>query len=855
MIARRLGSTKRANRGISVAVAIAAGLAAGAARADEIVLPAPSVEEGQSFDLAYRLDEALSGNATLDIEWTDIDGRAVERRRVDVVLDHQSAIPFSIDTRRAVVRRNTLSVRVSLAGGADLPPQERAASIDFIALPPGTPWSDYQIIEWQTYPRSAYQLLKGIGISAGMTHADRGEPGRLVLRELEPLLRNDLPWYVENIATDFYSEYHRWFPDHPVNWRFTEAQRRYRVDPQDPAVLQRSPSLSDKSWLSLVHDRVKGVVATHRRFRPLFYDLADEPGIGDLLMFWDFDLSAPSLRGFRQWLQQQYPTLEALNRQWGSAFARWDDVVPMTTPQAMERVDGNISGWSDFKEWMDVAFANAFRVGRDAVHEADPNALAALEGGQSPGWGGWNYAHLADAVDLMEIYDDGGGNLDIARSLNPALVLLTTGGGEGPAEERRVWREWLRGTRGLIIYDEARSYVAADGGITARGRAAMAYYQALRGGLGAQLINARRTVDPIAILYSPASLRTRWLLDWKQKGDGWTRLDPDGAAAENAPRQASMRGFLRGLELAGLTPRMLASRQLAEGALDRDGTRILILPETVALSSDEVVAIRRFAERGGTIVADGVPGRFDEHGRPLAAPALADLFATGAAGENAVFWTPPASLAQATASPGPGPGPNDIASLRALLVAHGVTPAYALTDADGAPTSDVARYVFTDGDVALIGLQRDGAAKATGDVTLSLPEPSFVYDLRGGRALGRVDKVALALDPVSPTVLAVSPRALPAPTIAGPSALHLGETGEYRVALAGGRDAALHVLRLDIVDPVGEVSAHYSGNLLAPGGEASGVLPLALNDQPGTWQIRVTDIVSGQTATQTVTVE
>ena len=37
-------------------------------------------------------------------------------------------------------------------------------------------------------------------------------------------------WYVENIATDSYSDYHRWFPDRRVNWKFTETRERYKKD-------------------------------------------------------------------------------------------------------------------------------------------------------------------------------------------------------------------------------------------------------------------------------------------------------------------------------------------------------------------------------------------------------------------------------------------------------------------------------------------------------------------------------------------------------------------------------------------------------------------------------------------------
>ena len=90
---------------------------------------------------------------------------------------------------------------------------------------------------------------------------------------------------------------------------------------------------------------------------------------------------------------------------------------PETTIQAMRRTDGNFAAWADFKAWMDVAFADALRRGTDAVHAADPNALAAIEGAQIPGWGGYDYTRLAHAVDVMEIYDAARTCRSCARSI------------------------------------------------------------------------------------------------------------------------------------------------------------------------------------------------------------------------------------------------------------------------------------------------------------------------------------------------------------------------------------------------------------------------------------------------------
>ena len=75
----------------------------------------------------------------------------------------------------------------------------------------------------------------------------------------------------------------------------------------------------------------------------------------------------------------------------------------MLTDAALRGADGNFAAWADFKAWMDAAFARAVRAGTDAVHAADPAARAGLEGAQIPGWGGYDYTRLADAVDVMEI--------------------------------------------------------------------------------------------------------------------------------------------------------------------------------------------------------------------------------------------------------------------------------------------------------------------------------------------------------------------------------------------------------------------------------------------------------------------
>jgi hypothetical protein len=51
---------------------------------------------------------------------------------------------------------------------------------------------------------------------------------------------------------------------------------------------------------------------------------------------------------------------------------------------------------------------------------------------------------------------------------------------------------------------------------------------------------------------------------------------------------------------------------------------VLVLPRSSALSAAEARAIAEFVAQGGTVIADGVPGAYDEHSRKLERPQLPD---------------------------------------------------------------------------------------------------------------------------------------------------------------------------------------------------------------------------------------
>ncbi|HUZ72209.1 MAG TPA: alpha-amylase family protein [Stellaceae bacterium] len=833
-------------------------VAPGSAFADAIVFPATPPARGQPLDVVYRLASPADGRGVLRLEWRDSTGRIVERRRIRFALHGGTDVAFHLDTARAAAIQNRLRVHLSFDGrqptGA---PDRREADVtaSFVVPPPSGPWWDYQIIMWQPQTAAGYAALAKIGVSAGLVQANRAAPRQLAAAEVTPIVQNDLRFYVENIATDFYSAYHRWDPGHAVNWRFLEAQKLARSG--DPAAFRRDPSLSDPRWLKKIHDRLVATVETYRPYRPLYYNLADESGIADLAAYWDFDVSDPSLAAMRQWLKTQYPDLAALNREWGSDFPNWSRVVPPTTTAAMQQTDENFAAWADFKAWMDVAFARALRMGRDAVHEADPHAYAAMEGVQVPGWGGYDYSRLAQSVDVMETGDQ---NFDLIRSLAPHMILLSTSFDSGKAEARQVWRAWLEGARGLILWDDNHQFVDSAGVRGSRGLAAAPYFRALRDGLGALVIDSRRLISPVAILYSPASMRAQWMLDWKDKGNAWTRRGSAAEGGNDNTVRSAMSAYALAIKALGFEPRFIAAASLEKGALRRGDCRVLILPHAIALSPAGAGAIRRFVSAGGTVIADSEPGRFDAHVKRLDRPLLSDVFRQRPDGTEtrfavgqgrAVYLAPDPPAAGASAHF----GPDGLMRLRALFEQQRVAPAVKVTAASGAQDSDVDVYAFRDGAVTIVGLRQPSApAPVAAPIVLSLPRKAFVYDLRAQRPVFHGDRLRLRLDPFEPTLLALSPRPLPRPTLSIPAPTHPGATAVLRISFAGSSGAAFHVLHVTVMDPSGRTDRAYSGNIRMRRGGGAWRIPLALNDPVGTWRVRVTDALSGLSATAAVRV-
>lgn len=808
--------------------------------ADTLVPPTVALQGGPVATAVWRFDAPVTATGSLALEWTDTLGRVVERRRTTLDLRAVREVAIPLDMRSALAMENRLAAVLNLTGQP-----ARHAEARFIARPgpqaTGAGWTDWHAMMWQGRDAAAYRTLQTLGVAGGKAIGSRAalyDPAA-VDRQTAPLIAGNGRWYVENIATDFYANYHRWRPEHPsVTWLWDETRRRQRENPADASVNLREPSLSDPVWIARIQERLRATVRHQAPFGPYFYNLADEAAIADLAAAWDFDFSPASLAGFRGWLRTQYRDLAALNRQWGASFAAWDTVMPPTTTQAMTRTDRNWSGWADFKAWMDIAFARALRAGTDAVHAADTTALAGIGGAQIPGWGGYDYGLLATALDVIEPYNEAN-NVEIARSLNPALVLLSTSFGSGPAEAGQIWRAALLGSRGLVVWDENSDFLAQDGTPGPRGLALAPTIRELAGGIGAQLIASTPHFDQVAIVYSQASFRTQWMLARLREGGDWTARNAETEWNAVPPHRAARMRAARLLSTLGAQPRWLTADLVAGGALrpmDKNaaksggGLRLLVLPEVIALSDAEAAEIRGFVARGGIVLTMGEVGRYDGRSRLLPRPQLTDL-----------------APARATAHL-PDDDVRALPALAALLTRARVQPTISVAAANGAPHPGIETRLLRNGGVILAGLQQT-AIDGSSDIVLTVPPGHSATDLRRGIRIAESEpgRLRLRLTGAEPLLLALSPARLPSPTLAAPPGIRAGEVAVLRLGLAGPSLATAPVLRVDVSGPDGAPRPSLSGNVTLRKGTASWPLPLAASDPTGLWHVRLTDILSGAT--------
>lgn len=683
--------------------------------------------------------------------------------------------------------------------------------------------------------------------------------------------------------------------------------------------LVRNPSFDDP----LVRQRLFDLGRTAARAKAVYnmdyYFVGDEGSLGSYTDPVDFCWGTHTLAGFRAWLRDQYGSLDALNRSWGSAFAAWDAVLPLTTEAA--RREGRFAPWADHRTYMEVSFARAYQTVREGVREGDPEGRIALSGTQvTTPWNGCDWHRLDAVIDDFLSYS-GGNQWDIHRSFAKpdARIGFWTGyGRSGAAVKHEVWTAALQGVLHPQLF-WSPSIFNPDMTFSRSGRDLGAAFRALRfDGIGRLLMEAERLDDGVAIHYSMPSVHAAGIL-------GHHPNRGEEKAERSFP--ANRGGWVSVLDDLGLSFRFVATPQVEAGALR--GKRVFVLPYSLALSDREAAEVRRFVEEGGVLLADGAAGLFDEHvawretaaldalfgvaappprareketarvkgavrvtadgaalglrdrdlaalealepavragaGRPLARAGGADLAVVNRVGRGRAVYL------NALLDHGDPSRDAWRAVVRAVLAEAGVRPAVSIADPAGRPVSNVrvVRYRFGEHEVVAL---LDGNL----DVKTSFSRDGVtVYeDAEQGRVVRHEVDVALpraahVTNARTGEALGEAARLRTTLTAGDALVLALGperpplrlegpgraKRGDALALTASGSAAGRRLLRWHVHGPDGAFLPEYARVTVEDGPSVAFVLPSALDDPAGAYRVRVTDVLTGASAETSVRLE
>ena len=491
--------------------------------------------------------------------------------------------------------------------------------------PPG--WDSYQVLMWSTGSPANMQQWIGRLAEIGMT----GEECSVC--NPAPYVQASFGYYVENLVpelgflnsrgTIYSSDFNGYFNCDSSGKNCNMSA----TAPHGKSYLMRKPSFSDPAFWSAAQPRLQSLINGYVGRRPLLYQLRDELSVASYVSPFDYDLDPHALADFRAWLQNAYGSLDALNQEWETSFATWDDVVPFTTYEIKDRERAalaagkpeNYAPWADHRAFMDATFAAALARLRGYIRPLDQTTPVGIEGLQMPSaWGGYDLWRLSQAVDWIEPYDIDGSR-EIFRSFMPqgSVALTTVFGSDFNRIRRRLWWLLLHGDRGAIVWDDdtGRAIVKTDPNlpVTDRGRGLAPIFAELKSA-APKIFSMRRLDDRIAIHYSQASLRAHWMFDSRQDKDTWPRRFSSYEAVWS--RIARVRdSFMRVIEDLGLQYNFVSYEQIETDELTNGGYKVLILPESTAMSELECQKIEAFVNAGGTVIADNMIATMDEHGR------------------------------------------------------------------------------------------------------------------------------------------------------------------------------------------------------------------------------------------------
>jgi hypothetical protein len=225
-------------------------------------------------------------------------------------------------------------------------------------------------------------------------------------------------------------------------------------------------------------------------------------------------------------------------------------------------------------------------------------------------------------VQFTEV-DNIGNAQSIVRSFNPHNSLPNVTAFFYKNVPDSVWQVWYyiaNGNRGMIGWVDNWF----DGKTPKPWIAQMApTWKEANEKIGPLMRGAEWIHDGVALYYSQASIQLSWIMDAEAHGRTWINRNGDDILGSS---HLVRRAWINMLNDEGIQFNWIDYATVVQKGIPAS-YRVLILPHTLCLSDAEAHRIKDFCRNGGTVIADYLPGLWDQHGKGRAAGGvLDDLF-------------------------------------------------------------------------------------------------------------------------------------------------------------------------------------------------------------------------------------
>jgi hypothetical protein len=631
----------------------------------------------------------------------------------------------------------------------------------------------------------------------------------------------------------------------------------------------------DKTYEAYRNKAYQPKARAYARYGVAAYSICEENFIARDPEKWN---NKTALRDYQEYLQEKYKTIGELNAIWKSEFATFEEIGVIEFSTAKR--DGQFTRWLEQNLHKIDRFNKIHEASAEAVLEVDPNARLSFDcvHGMDFDWPRMNKILRAYTQCPLEDFSKDRGDLvgtwiGNYHNANDEYTMRTV-----------PWRVLFRGGSHIMWWPVNGAFTPDYSQPLLCLQQSAQELREIRSGAGKLLMSSRKRLDPIYILWSNASYHAGII---NPRGMPWQRA------------QDSFKNLFRHT---GLDFQMIDPESLCKEFRFDEKHRVLVLPETQAISPETAKVIENFACEGGVVIADSIPGIMDDYLRPYGG-----MEKTETDGEEIVCpqckgkmrveigntWQPCPKCGgtgkliesgnkvveksilvelfdfsrQGARKYGKGLGfflpdggekKETWTAIRRLLVETGaVRDDLSFLDSLGAYRIDAESYVLDNGRARIMGLIPPQTIKAPpgNDSCLRLDAPMHLYNLRLRKYVGQGTEFKIALVPDQPQLFALLPERIERVTLsADQKAAKPGECVKLRgnIFPESLKDSNF-VVRFSVRGSSGSLP-EFTRNI-AFNGEFETTLPLASNQKPGEYTATAVDVVSGYVAEAVFAVE